>query len=284
MPIDPTAVGASVGPIMSSWDARDCMLYALSVGACMDDATGPELCFVTENSSDLDLVPLPTMTTVLGGVLSAPSPLAQIGDYDRRKSVHGSVELELHRPLPTAATIESRVTVDGIFDKRNAALLVLRVDARDETGALFTIRNGIFVRGEGGFGGEPGPQWPGPATPEGAPDAVARMATRVDQPLLYRLNGDRNPLHSDPAAAVAAGFERPILHGLCTLGFVGRALIGHACRGDATGVARIGARFSTPVIPGETIETRIWAGADNVQFAAFVDDRAVLTAGYLTLR
>lgn len=284
MPIDPTAVGASVGPVVSSWDARDCMLYALSVGACIDDATGPELRFVTENSRDLDLVPLPTMTTVLGGVLTAPSPLAQIGDYDRRKSVHGSVELELHRPLPTAATIESTITVEGIFDKRSGALVVLRVDARDQTGALFTIRNGIFVRGEGGFGGTSGPQWPGADAPERAPDAVAQMVTRVEQPLLYRLNGDRNPLHSDPTVAVAAGFKRPILHGLCTLGFVGRALIAHVCSGDAGRVARIGARFSTPVFPGETIETRIWAGGDDAQFAAFVDDRAVLAAGYLMLR
>ena len=165
------------------------------------------------------------MATVLGGVLTAPSPLAQIGDYDRRKSVHGSVELELHRPLPTAATIESTITVEGIFDKRSGALVVLRVDARDESGAVFTIHNGIFVRGEGGFGGGAGPRWPGGDTPEGAPDAVTHMATRVEQPLLYRLNGDRNPLHSDPTVAVAAGFERPIMHGLCTLGFVGRALV-----------------------------------------------------------
>lgn len=284
MPIDPTAVGVKVGPVVSSWDAQDCMLYALSVGACMDDATGRELRFVTENSRDLDLVPLPTMTTVLGGVLTAPSPLTQIGDYDRRKSVHGSVELELHRPLPTAATIESTITVEGIFDKGSGALVVLRVDASDETGPLFTIHNGIFVRGEGGFGGEPGPQWPGGGTPGGAPDAVTTMATRVEQPLLYRLNGDRNPLHSDPTVAIGAGFDRPIMHGLCTLGFVGRALVTHACEEDPNRVAKLGARFSNPVLPGETIETRIWTGGDDIQFAAFVDDRAVLTAGYLTLR
>lgn len=284
MSIDPTRVGASVGPVVSSWDARDCMLYALSVGACMDNATGPELRFVTENTRGVELVALPTMATVLGGVLTAPSPLAQIGDYDRRKSVHGSVELELHRPLPTAATIESTITVDGIFDKRSGALVVLRVDASDASGPVFTIRNGIFVRDEGGFGGEPGPAWRGGATPEETPTAVTSMVTRVEQPLLYRLNGDRNPLHSDPAVAAAAGFEQPIMHGLCTLGFVGRALIAYACEGDPSRVARIGARFSTPVVPGDTIVIRIWPRADDVFFAASVGDRPVLSAGYLTIR
>jgi len=284
MPIDPSAVGASVGPVVSSWDTRDCMLYALSVGACMDDATGRELQFVTENTRHLELVALPTMCTVLGGVLSAPSPLAQIGDYDRRKSVHGSVELELHRPLPTAGTVESTITVEGIHDKRSGALVMLRIDAIDASGPLFTIRNGIFVRGEGGFGGAPGPRWAGGDHPEGAPGVAVSMTTRFEQPLLYRLNGDRNPLHSDPAVAVAAGFERPIMHGLCTLGFVGRALIGYACDGEADRVAKLGVRFSNPVMPGDTIETRIWPGADDLRFTAFVDDRPVLAEGYLTLR
>lgn len=284
MAIDPAAVGARVGPVASSWNVRDCMLYALSVGACMDDPSGADLRFVTENTRDVELVALPTMATVLGGVLTAPSPLAQIGEYDRRKSVHGSVELELHRPLPTAAAVESTITVEGIFDKGSGALVVLRIDASDASGPVFTIRNGIFVRGEGGFGGHPGPQWPGGETPERAPDAVAQMVTRAEQPLLYRLNGDRNPLHSDPAIALAAGFERPIMHGLCTLGFVGRALLTHAADGDPTRVARMGARFSNPVLPGETIETRIWIDVDDVLFAAFVEDRPVLSAGYLTLR
>ena len=161
--------------------------------------------------------------------------------------------MELHRVSPTTATVESTITVEGIFDKQSGALVVLRIDARDEQ-AAFTIRNGIFVRGEGGFGGESGPPWQGETSPNRPPDFVARMSTRVEQPLLYRLNGDRNPLHSDPAVALAAGYERPIMHGLCTLGFVGRALIAHGCGGDAACVARIGTRFSAPVIPGEVIE------------------------------
>ena len=160
--INPDAVGATTGPFSSSWSADDCMLYALGVGACLDDPMSRELKYVTENNSATPLRALPTMCTVLGGVLGAPSPLDDIGNYDKRMSVHGTVELVLHRPLPTQGSLVSTVAVDGIYDKKRGALVSMTIEACEaENGlALFEVRNGIFVRGEGGWGGNGGPPWP----------------------------------------------------------------------------------------------------------------------------
>ena len=285
MPIDPTAVGASTGPHESSWSSYECMRYALGVGAAAEDSFGTELAYVTENTQGMPLRALPTMCTVLGGVLHAPSPMARIGTYDRKMSVHGSVEFVLHQPLPTEAAVRSTITVDGIHDKKSGALVNLRVAAADVSGAdLFTVVSGIFIRGEGGWGGESGPRWPAPPLPSAEPEVVVIQHTRLDQPLLYRLNGDRNPLHSDPAVARAAGFDRPIMHGLCTVGFVGRALLPIACDGDAAAVVAFGCRFAAPALPGAQLETRIWRTPRGVQFEVHSDGRVVLSAGYLDVR
>ena len=286
MPIDPTAAGATTGPFTSSWSDDDCMRYALSVGASQDQYDGPELRFTTENTEGVALQALPTMATVLGSVLTAPSPLAQIGSYDPKMTVHGSVEVVLHRALPTRATVVSTLTVEGIHDKRSGALVRLRVDATDavDEQPVFSILNGIFIRGEGGFGGGGGPAWVAPAEPDRDPDHVVAQPTRRDQPLLYRLNGDHNPLHSDPARARAAGFDRPILHGNCTFGFAARAVLHHVADGDPARVRAVGCRFVSPVLPGDVLETRIWRTDDGAVFNASVDGRTVLGACYLRLR
>ena len=285
MPINPDAAGAMTGPFDSGWSQDDTMLYALSVGAGMDDPLGAELAFVTENTAGVELVALPTMAMVLGGVLSAPSPMKQIGPYDPKMSVHGSVEVTLHRPLPPAGEVSSTVTVASINDKKSGALVELQVDATDPTGGpMFTVRNGIFIRGEGGWGGDPGPTWRVPNLDEREPDHVVPQTIRPDQTLLYRLNGDRNPLHSDPSVARAAGFDRPILHGSCTVGFVGRALVSAICDGDPSHVQGFGCRFASPTMPGDTINTMIWRTGDGAHFATYVGDRAVLSAGYIACR
>ena len=285
MAINPEAVGTSTGPFESSWSDYECMRYALSVGAAAEDPTGRELVYTTENTAGTPLRALPTMCTVLGGVLNAPSPLAGIGSYDRKMSVHGSVEFALHQPLPTEAVVRSTITVASIYDKKSGALVNLRVDAVDVSGeAVFTVRNGIFIRGEGGWGGDTGPAWTAPPPPVPEPDAVVTQSTRHDQPLLYRLNGDRNPLHSDPSVARAAGFERPIMHGLCTVGFVGRALLPIACDGDPAAVLGFGCRFAAPALPGDQLESRIWVVARGVQFETHSAGKVVLTGGYLNVR
>jgi acyl dehydratase len=286
MSINPSAVGAQTGPFSAQWTAVDCMRYAMTVGACMDDPLGDELGYVTENTKGVALQALPTMCTVLGGVLDAPSPLAQIGDYDRRMSVQGSVEVLLHRPLPACGSVTSTVTVDGIYDKKRGALVSLVVAATDsESGQpVFNVRNGIFIRGEGGWGGDPGPDWPAAATPERAPDQIVIQTPRPEQPLLYRLNGDHNPLHSDPGVARAAGFKRPIMHGLCTFGFVGRAVLREMLGGNPAAIAAIGCRFAAPALPGEPLESRFWNEGDQLLFTTSGASGPVLTGGYVQRR
>jgi acyl dehydratase len=263
------------------------MLYALGVGACLDDPMSHELKYVTENNSVTPLQALPTMCTVLGGVLGAPSPLDDIGDYDKRMSVHGSVELILHRPLSTQGSLVSTVAVDGIYDKKRGALVSMTVEACEaENGpALFEVRNGIFVRGEGGWGGDGGPPWPGETPGHRPPDVKVTQTPRNDQPLLYRLNGDRNPLHSDPSVAESAGFARPIMHGMCTLGFVGRALLHEACADDPSLIRAMGCRFAAPAIPGEPFTTQIWRVDDGFAFdTVSSSETRILSAGYLKCR
>ena len=263
------------------------MLYALGVGACLDDPMSHELKYATENNSATPLRALPTMCTVLGGVLGAPSPLDDIGTYDKRMSVHGTVELVLHRPLPTQGSLVSTVAVDGIYDKKRGALVSMTIEAREaENGlALFEVRNGIFVRGEGGWGGSGGPPWPAQIPDHRPPDAKVVQTPRSDQPLLYRLNGDRNPLHSDPAVAESAGFARPIMHGMCTFGFVGRALLHEACEDDPSLIWAMGCRFAAPAIPGEAFTTHIWRVDGGLAFETLSSaETLILSGGYLRCR
>jgi len=184
----------------------------------------------------------------------------EFGTFDPAMLVHGEQAIELHGPIPTSGTVSTTTTVSGIYDKGSGALVVLSsksVDASDGT-PRFSTASSLFIRGEGGFGGVRGPAGALGPVPERAADQVVSYETRPDQALLFRLSGDRNPLHSDPSFAALAGFERPILHGLCTYGFTGRALLHSLCDSDVDRFASMSGRFTSPVMPGDRLEVEIW--------------------------
>src|SRR5919197_3081843 len=223
MPLDPSAVGRTSQPYERSWTSTDALLYALGVGAGQQDPLR-ELEFTTENSLDVEQRVLPTFGVVLVQAGSTRDRFS-IGDFDPAMLVHAEQSVTLHRPLPVEGAVRVTSTVTGIYDKGKGALVVTEsTGVSPFTGEpLVTARSSAFIRGEGGFGGDRGPaaDW---TEPDRAPDHKIGYPTRPDQALLYRLSGDRNPLHSDPAFAARAGFDRPILHGLCTYGVTGRAL------------------------------------------------------------
>jgi acyl dehydratase len=184
----------------------------------------------------------------------------EFGTFDPAMLVHGEQAIELHSPIPTSGTVHTTTKVSGIFDKGSGALVVLSsssVDASDGT-PRFSTATSLFVRGEGGFGGERGPTGALGPVPERAADQVVSYETRPDQALLFRLSGDRNPLHSDPSFAARAGFDRPILHGLCTYGFTGRALLHSLCNSDVRRFGSMAGRFTRPVMPGDRLDVEIW--------------------------
>ncbi len=178
--------------------------------------------------------------------------------------VHAEQSIELHKPLPVEGTLRTSAMVTGMFDKGSGALIQTENKAVDAaTGEpLVTTRGGTFVRGEGGFGGDRGTSDPW-ELPNRAPDHKVTQQTRPEQALLYRLSGDRNPLHADPAFAARGGFSRPILHGLCTYGITGRVLLHELCGSDPARFASMSGRFSRPVLPGESLVVSIWAGDER---------------------
>ncbi len=292
MPINPDAVGTVSEPAESSWDSSDCLLYALGVGAGITDPTGFELEFTTENTKDTEQKALPTNCVVLGGGLADGGLMEALGDFNSAMLVHGEQGITLHKPLPVAATVKSTGKIAGIYDKGKAALVILESTAVDVTDdqPIFTNKVSLFLRDEGGFGGERGPaeQEEKKERPDRDPDDVVSYTTRTDQALLYRLNGDRNPLHTDPSFSAMGGFETPILHGLCTYGFTGRGLVHSVCDGDPHRFLSMDARFSSPVIPGETLDIKVWKedgdGVGEAFFQTCVGDRVVIDNGYMTFK
>lgn len=260
--IDVEAVGRSVGPVEESWTTRDCLLYALGVGAGSVDAVA-ELDLTTECSEGAPLQVLPTFAVVVAARLR--QIYAQLGELDFTKIVHGSQEVQLQATLPSEGSVLATTEVAGLYDKGSDALIELATSGVDpQTGDLvFRSVSTLFVKGAGGWGGDRGPAGP-EAVPDRGPDLVVPMETRADQALLYRLSGDLNPLHSDPAFARRAGFEVPILHGLCTYGFTGRALVHALCDSDASRFHGMSARFSRPVIPGDRLDVHLWVEGNGV--------------------
>ena len=258
MAINPAAVGAVTEPQIYEWTDRDTLLYALGVGAGTDD-----LAFTTENSHDVPQQVLPTFAVICCMGFSA-APL--VGSFNWGRLLHGSQEIRLSAPLPAAGALSVVAEVADIQDKGEGknAIIVLRARGSDPaTGVqIAETLTTLVIRGDGGFGGQPGQRAAAPEFPDREPDARIALSTREDQALLYRLSGDRNPLHSDPwFARELAGFEKPILHGLCTYGFAGRALLAELAGGDAAKLTAMSARFSSPVFPGETLTTSIWRTA-----------------------
>ncbi len=259
MAINLSAVGQMLGPDTFEYDEDDVILYALAIGAELD-----ELQFIYEKG--LKVLPSFAVIPVRGGKLNSSSLLK----LDFTKLLHGENRIELFKPLPSRAKITATSTIKAIYDKGKGAVVVSEVEARDEKGELlFKNIPSIFVRGEGGFGGDRGPSGPKNEPPDRKPDAVVSMKTRENQAQLYRLCGDKNILHVDPAFAKLAGFDRPILHGLCTYGHCCRAVLKSFCGNEPSRMKAFEVRFSGVVFPGETITTEMWKVAeDKIVFRA----------------
>jgi acyl dehydratase len=260
MGLDPKAVGASAGPVARSWTSKDALLYAVGVGAGSLDPFAEELEFTTENSHGITQKVLPTMGVVLG---FGGGAMASAGEIDWGKLLHGSQGITLHRPIPTDGTVQVTDRIAGMWDKGEGKHAIIDTEADavlEETGEpLFQTRSSVVIRGAGGFGGEPGDTSPAVHAPDREPDVSITYQTRPDQALTYRLSGDRNPLHSDPwFATELAGFPKPILHGLCSYGFTGRALLHGLCESDPSRFRSMDARFSAPVFPGDSLTVRMW--------------------------
>jgi acyl dehydratase len=261
MPIDPKqALGAKMGEGSYTWTKDQVILYHLGVGAG-DPPTDPgEL----EYTYEKNLKVLPSFGVIpvfgsMGGLVSTPGL-----EFNFAMLLHGEQDIEVHQPLPPEATITNAGEIVGVYDKGKAALVVLEVESRDEAGQpLFTNRFSLFLRGEGGFGGESGPK-AGNRPPERDPDGVLESQTLPQQALLYRLSGDKNPLHADPEFAKMGGFDKPIIHGLCSFGVVCKAIVDNVLGGDVTKVARYQARFAGIGFPGETYVTSYWKQDDKI--------------------
>jgi len=284
MPIDlEKARGAKLAPSTGEWGPDQVILYHLGIGGGVGKATDPkELSYTYEKN--LKVLPsygvIPVFGAVggMGGVPGIQINFALV--------LHGEQDIEIHRPIPARAKIESTGHIAGIYDKGKAALIVIEVETREAGGPkLFTNRFSIFARGEGGFGGDAGPK-AGNEAPTRAPDAVVESPTLPQQALLYRLSGDKNPLHADPDFAKLGGFDKPILHGLCSFGIVCKAVVDELLGGDVTRVARYQVRFAGVLFPGETIETSMWRDGNKILIAAKSKERGapVMSNAAITLR
>lgn len=286
MTIDSRCVGLATARRRITWDERDTMLYALGVGA-----GGSDLEYVTENSHGVTQRVLPTYAVIAA---DASAALALVGEIDMSRVVHGAQGMRLHGPLPARGAVDVIASVTSLVDKGAGgnAIIGLAAEARDAgTGELLVeTTSTVVVKGAGGFGGDSGSR-PSPVDiPDRAPDVEIEEAVAPDQALIYRLSGDRNPLHSDPwFARELAGFSAPILHGLCTYGFAGRALqrmlAGAESAGSGDGVTEMSASFAAPVFPGEVLTTQIWwAGRGALVFQTIASGsdhgrRVVLSRG-----
>jgi acyl dehydratase len=275
VPFDPGVIGFTTEPAEASWTSTDCLLYALTVGA------GPaDLGVTTENTVGVAQQVLPTFPLV---VTPGPWTLAELGDVDRAHLLHARQTLTLHRPLATEGRIRWTTAVTGVWDKGSAAVVdteTVALDARTAS-PWWTAGASLFIRGAGGWGGERGAST-APAAPGRDPDMMVSAPTQVDQALLYRLTGDRNPLHSDPTVAARGGFDRPILHGLCTYGFAVRLLVQRYCPSDPAQVRSIDGRFTRPVFPGDRLTVSAWKLAEGeIAFRTATDAGTVIDAGRL---
>lgn len=273
MPIDPeAALGATIPSFSSSWDADDVILYHLGIGAGLGKPTdGAELAYTYEQR----LAVLPSFGVVpafRGLVLAATGQIPGLA-VNPVMILHGEQDLEIHRPIPTSGTVEHRPRVASLYDKGKAALVTIEVESGDPGNPLFTNRFTIFARGEGGFGGDPDAPAPGNEPPDRSPDAVVESPTMSHQALIYRLSGDKNPLHADPDFAKLGGFDTPILHGLCTYGIACKAVVDTLLDGDVTAVARYQVRFTGVVFPGETVVTSMWRDGDRIVLSATTRER-----------
>ncbi|MGH3436692.1 MAG: MaoC/PaaZ C-terminal domain-containing protein [Sciscionella sp.] len=286
MPIDPAvAVGAELAEQRFAWSASDVLLYHLAVGAGTPPTDPRELRYTYER----ELQVLPTFATVAATNHTYEPPRVSFPgvEIDLAKVVHGRQEVTLHQPIPVSGSAVTRSRIADVYDKGKAAVIVQESRTVGADGSpLWSARSSIFARGEGGFGGERGPSSK-IVPPDRAPDVVVESPVLPQQALLYRLCGDRNPLHVDPEFARAAGFEAPILHGLCSYGMVCKAVVDAMLDGVSARVASFAARFAGIVFPGETLRTRIWDTSEGLVLTACAvqrDEAPVLADALLTAR
>ncbi|WP_371529464.1 MaoC/PaaZ C-terminal domain-containing protein [Streptomyces sp. NBC_01283] len=270
MPIDAAkALAAEPRSAEIAWDHKDIQLYHLGLGAGVPATDPDELRYTLESRLHV----LPSFATVAGAGMGVVGGLSSPGiEVNLAAVLHGGQSITLHRPIPVKGEAVTTSKVAAVYDKGKAAILVLRTEVADADGPLWTSDAQIFVRGEGGFGGERGPSTRLPA-PEGEPDRTVERPVREEQALLYRLSGDWNPLHADPEFAKLAGFDRPILHGLCTYGMTLKAVVDTVLGGDVSRVRSYSTRFTGIVFPGETLRIRMWRSDGRVQVAVTAVER-----------
>lgn len=262
----------------TSYDFKDTILYALGLGFGGDPMDEEQLGFVYEQN----LQALPTMPVVLGFDKVSIRDIPELTSIDFNKLVHGEQSLVIHNPLPSEGAIRCETSIMDILDKGDGkGAILFREKKIIEAGSdkLFaTAVDAIFLRGNGGFGGEPGPAPTPPAhkVPESEPEEICDLPSLPQAALIYRLSGDYNPLHAEPAFAAAAGFDKPILHGLCTFGMAAHAILKTYCGYDAAKFKSQQVRFSAPVFPGETIRTEMWREGNVISYRARVVERDVV--------
>lgn len=265
---------------------RDTILYALSLGAGQD----PTRTLALEHCLEDRLRALPTQPVVMGYPGFWLKDTAAESGLDWRRVLHGEQRLRLHGAVPVEGRITGRTTITGLIDRGDkGAALYSRREIRGDSNQVFAeVSQTTILRGHGGFGGDLGePDAPLLQVPDRPPDMVVHRAIRPEAALIYRLNGDLNPLHADPEVARSVGFEKPILHGLCTFGVVGLALVEGPCSGEGTRLSGMAARFSAPVFPGDSLRVDIWnAGSENLSFRAVAEasGSVVLSHGHATVR
>lgn len=281
MPFDVAqAMAAELPSVGFSWEPDDVILYHLGVGAGAKWTDAAELQYTFEQN----LKVLPTFAVIpvfatAGGALKARGI-----DVKPLSIMHGEHEIVLNGPIPTQAAVRSDCRISGIYDRGSGAVIEIEVatHATDTDELLFTNIWSLFVRGEGGFGGEPGPKNE-VVLPERAPDGAVDVPVLPQQAQIYRLSGDRNPYHIDPETASKAGFDQPILHGLCSFGMICKAVVDEMLEGDVTRVARYRSRFAKPVLPGETIDVSFWRDGNRILIGSETRQRStpVLTNAWL---
>jgi acyl dehydratase len=270
-------VGRTVDDRTSHYRVEDTILYALATGFGADPLDARQLRFVYEEG----LVALPCMSVVVG----YPGFWLKNPEYgvDWPQVLHAEEDFEIHRELPVAGRVRARTVVTAVIDRGagKGAFILSTKEVRDlgDDALIATVRSTTLARGDGGFGGPDGPRPPPVELPERAPDAVCDLPTLPQQALLYRLCGDLNPLHADPAVARRGGFTQPILHGRCTMAVAQHALLRECCDYEASRLRSMRVRFTAPFFPGETLRTRIWRDADRVFFDAASVERGVTVLG-----
>lgn len=279
-----------------TYNERDATLYALGVGACARDAVDDaELKYVYHEDGQQCIKVLPTFAALFS-LGSVPNVIEVPGlQYDPRLLLHGQQYIEIYKPFPSSACVQNKAIISGLHDKGKAAILEIETTSYEkESGEILSMnRSTTFLRGAGGFSKSSPPysysKYPtnhmAVKIPKSQPHAVYEDCTQPSQALLYRLSGDYNPLHSDPALAKIAGFSRPILHGLCTLGFAVRAIIKCICNGDPDMIRSISCRFLLHVYPGESLITEMWREGSRVIYQAKVKERnRTVISGYVDLK